>query len=171
MMSSYLPGYALPSVGRAIDVVPPRKVGISRQGTGRFRPSMTQGISANRTDCESDLDSNPPMKKPFTFSSFDISPRGTLHEAPLGRAHAAERDTKGKGDPPGDPTERVPGRNASRRSVIDRTARGIGSVPSPRHPNHVCLDVVSAGPRRVRVRDPRRVVRAFAIPASSWGRC
>jgi len=28
MMSSYLPGYALPSVGRAIDVVPPRKVGI-----------------------------------------------------------------------------------------------------------------------------------------------
>jgi len=39
MMSSYLPGYALPSVGRAIDVVPPRKVGIFRQGTGRFRPS------------------------------------------------------------------------------------------------------------------------------------
>ena len=28
MMSSYLPGYVLPSVGRAIDVVPPRKVGI-----------------------------------------------------------------------------------------------------------------------------------------------
>lgn len=50
MMSSCLPGYVLPSVGRAIDVVPPRKVGISvgREPDDLDR-QMTQGISANRT--------------------------------------------------------------------------------------------------------------------------
>ena len=67
MMSSYLPGYVLPSVGRAIDVVPPRKVGISGMESDDLDRRLLKGSRPIARDCESDLDSNPPMKKPFTF--------------------------------------------------------------------------------------------------------
>ena len=179
MMSSYLPGYVLPSVGRAIDVVPPRKVGIYGMESDDLDRQMTQGISANRTCArirpgfESANEETVYLLK-FRYFTTRHTSRGAAGKGPRRRTgYEREGGSTGRSNRTRPRPERV-SQIGNRSNRAWHWKRAVASTSEPCLPRR-CQRGFTPGPRsrsstgRPRVRDPSVFMEPSLGPAVHRG--